>query len=233
MWQPEVPRDRSLAPRLPGGVLAPWRGVGPSLSPQVWAPCRLRSAPARDPFCIKAGDSAGWLEPRAPRWGTEQGRGVGESGQHPGGRLNQQSPAAQEPAAWAACPRLSLLSLPLLCPPQTSDMPQDLVNDLGSDSTRPTLQRPLGVPGPASAPGLPGGPGGLVVWEATATSQAGPARPSLGAPRSQRHMFSCELSFSLLLSFNFKSHGPAVPPLPTHPFLSLCRQRSLRAGGSA
>lgn len=95
-----------LAPRLPGGVLVPWRGVGPSLSPQVCAPCRLRSAPARDPFCIKAGDSAGWLEPRAPRWGTEQGRGVGESGQHPGGRLNQQSPAAQEPAAWAACPRL-------------------------------------------------------------------------------------------------------------------------------
>lgn len=168
--------------------------------------------------------------------GHRAGKGGGGERSAPGGAPQpavSSCPGARGLGRMPSAAGPSLLSLPLLCPPQTSDMPQDLVNDLGSVSTRPTLQRPLGVPGPASAPGLPGGPGGLVVWEATATSQAGPARPSLGAPRSQRHIFSCELSFSLLLSFNFKSHGPAVPPLPTRPFLSLCRQRSLRAGGSA
>lgn len=204
----------------------------------------MRAADARDDFPprdSRRSHGTGATLPRAPCAPTPwRGAGTVEGGRPipvparcvlPAGfaRPPPVTPSASRPSA--AGP--SLLSLPLLCPPQTSDMPQDLVNDLGSVSTRPMLQRPLGVPGPASAPGLPGGPGGLVVWEATATSQAGPARPSLGAPRSQRHIFSCELSFSLLLSFNFKSHGPAVPPLPTRPFLSLCRQRSLRAGGSA
>lgn len=92
------------------------------------------------------------------------------------------------------------------------------------------------VPGPAQVPGSqwsqgvrrPGSRGHLP--EGTRSSQ--PRSPSLSTPFSFVGVFLVSfLSFSLLLSFNFKSHGSAVPALPTHPCLSLCRQRCTQGRG--
>lgn len=198
-WQPEVPRDRShsllsaVLPRLPGGCWHQGPGRPIPVPARACAPYRLRSASTRDPFCIVA-----MAHRRLCRATRAQGFMVGHSAGEGGGgersaprgapQSAPRQPAAQAPSAAAPCLLSSSLLTVFLHKLQTYPKTWSVTLE---GSPRPTLQQPLQSQGPPKGR-APSGPRGFAVREAAATCQAGPARPSLGAPHSQHPSHSSE-----------------------------------------
>lgn len=205
-WQPEVPRDRShsllsaVLPRLPGGCWHQGPGRPIPVPARACAPYRLRSASTRDPFCIvatahrrlcRATRARGFMVGHSAR---ERGRGraVSTQGSASVGPSSTSCPGAHSlgrmPSAAAPCLLSSSLLTVFLHKLQTYPKTWSMTLE---GSPRPTLQQPLQSQGPPRCR-APSGPRGFTVPEAAATCQAGPPRPSLGAPHSQHPSHSSE-----------------------------------------